>query len=87
MADNNLYKFVGISRNNGQPAVRYASQANRAGVLRRAGHTEVRFIELEFAGRVEDCVDALLREEWVQVNPQWHGAALKEAERLGFVVA
>lgn len=85
--DSNRYKFVGISCNNGAAGVRYASQAARAGVLRRAGHTDIRFVELEFAGRVEDCIDALLREDWVQANPAWYSVACIEAERLGFVIA
>lgn len=87
MSDSNTYRFVGISSNRGQAAVRYASQAARAGVLRRAGHTDIRFIELEFPSRVEDCVDALLREDWVLANAEWHSAAKLEAERLGFVIA
>ena len=86
MTDTSKYKFVGISRRQGVLNVRYANSAGRHKVLVGAGHTDVRFVELELAGRVEDCVDALLNEGWIKNNAEYYSVACFEAERLGFVI-
>lgn len=82
----NTFTFVGVSKLDGVYAVRYANSKGRAGVLLRNGHEDVRFIALEQAERQEDCVDALLRADWICDNLDVAEAVAKEAMRLGFVM-
>ena len=87
MADKSTYKFVGVSFYRDQWAVRYTNDANRARVLEKNGHTNVRFIELDEPSRVEDCVDVLLSASEFAEEFEVYGAVIAEAERLGFVFA
>lgn len=82
----NTFTFVGVSKQNGVFAVRYANSKGRAKVLERNGHTDVRFMELEQAERQEDCVDALLRSDWVCDNLDVAEAVATEGQRLGFIL-
>lgn len=85
--DRNTYKFVGVSRNPaGVLAVRYANDAGRAGVLRRNGHTEILFLEMDQPERVEDCMDALM--DYVEINERLDllDVVREEAHRVGFAV-
>ena len=82
----NTFKFVGVSKHNGEFAVRYANDKGRAKVLERNGHTGVRFIEMEMPERLEDCVDALLRSDWVCDDLDVAEAVATEGQRLGFIL-
>ena len=82
----NTFTFVGVSKHNGEFAVRYANDKGRAKVLERNGHTEVRFIALEQAERIEDCVDALIRADWVCDDLDVAQAVAEEGMRVGFVM-
>jgi uncharacterized protein with ACT and thioredoxin-like domain len=82
----NTFKFVGVSKLDGVFAVRYANDKGRAKVLERNGHTGVRFMELEMAERLEDCVDALLRSDWVCDDLDVAQAVAEEGQRLGFIL-
>ena len=87
MANNtNTYTFVGISTLNGEVSVRYANSNSRTATLLRNGHTDVRFIALPVASREEDCIDALLNEDWVAEDFLYADAVAREALRLGFVL-
>ena len=85
MANTALYKFVGVSTLNGVINVRYANSKGRAAVLLRNGHSNVTFVEMELADREEDCVDYLLKQNFVQDDAATYAAVTQEAERLGFV--
>jgi hypothetical protein len=85
--DRNSYQYVGVSRHpNGEMAVRYTNDRNRARVLERNGHTEILFLEMDMAERVEDCVSALM--DYVETNERMDllDVVRDEAERVGFVV-
>ena len=85
--DRNSYLYVGVSRHpNGEMAVRYTNDKNRARVLAKNGHTEILFLELPMAERVEDCVSALM--DYVEDNERVDllDCVRAEAERVGFVV-
>lgn len=87
-AGNNMhkFKFVGVSKLNGAFAVRYANNKGRATVLKRNGHTDIRFMELAAAERQEDCVDALIKSDWVCEDLDVAEAVAAEGMRLGFVM-
>ena len=85
MANTALYKFVGVSTLNGVINVRYANSKGRTSVLLRNGHSNVTFVEMELADREEDCVDYLLKQNFVQDDAATYAAVTQEAERLGFV--
>jgi hypothetical protein len=85
MANKALYKFVGVSTLDGVINVRYANSKGRTSVLLRNGHTDVTFVEMPLAEREEDCVDFLLKQDFVQDNFETLAAVTQEAERLGFV--
>jgi uncharacterized protein with ACT and thioredoxin-like domain len=85
--DHKTYKFVGVSRNpDGVLAVRYANDAGRARHLQRVGHTEVLFLEMEQAERVEELMDALM--DYVELNERLDllDVVREEAGRVGFAV-
>ncbi len=85
--DHKTYKFVGVSRNpEGVLAVRYANDAGRARHLQRVGHTEVLFLEMEQAERVEELMDALM--DYVELNERLDllDVVREEAGRVGFAV-
>ena len=85
--DRNSYMYVGVSRHpNGELAVRYTNDRNRSRVLAKNGHTEIMFLELDMAERVEDCVSALM--DYVEDNERLDllDCVRAEAERVGFVV-
>lgn len=85
--DRNTYSYVGVSRHpNGVLAVRYTNDRNRARVLAKNGHTEILFLELPQAERVEECVDLLMT--YVEDNEALEllDCVRAEAERVGFVV-
>ena len=85
--DRNTYKFVGVSRGtNGQLAVRYTNDVRRARHLERVGHTDIVFLEMEQAERVEELVDALM--SFVEDNERIDllDVVRDEAERVGFAV-
>ena len=86
MINKETFRFVGVSKLNGQFAVRYANSKGRAGVLARNGHTDIVFIDMEQPERIEECVDALLGQDWVFENYEVAVAVQEEAERVGFVV-
>lgn len=85
--DTNVYRFVGVSKGpNGKFAVRYTNDKNRERVLVKNGHSEVMFLEMAQAERVEDCVDALMT--YVEENLAFElvDCVKAEAARVGFVV-
>ena len=85
--DRNSYMYVGVSRHpNGTMAVRYTNDRNRSRVLAKNGHTEILFLEMPMAERVEDCVSALM--DYVEDNGRLDllDCVRAEAERVGFVV-
>ena len=85
--DTKTYRFVGVSRNPaGVLAVRYANDAGRARHLQRVGHTDIVFLEMEQAERVEDCMDALMN--YVELNERLDllDVVREEAGRVGFAV-
>ena len=85
--DCNSYLYVGVSRHpNGALAVRYTNDRNRARVLSKNGHTEILFLELDQAERVEDCMSALM--DYVELNERLDllDVVRDEAGRVGFVV-
>lgn len=85
--DHKTYKFVGVSRNpDGVLAVRYANDAGRARHLQRVGHTEVLFLEMEQAERVEELMDAMM--DYVELNERLDllDVVREEAGRVGFAV-
>ena len=85
--DRNSYMYVGVSRHpNGTMAVRYTNDRNRARVLAKNGHTEILFLEMDMAERVEDCVSHLM--DYVEDNERLDllDCVREEAERVGFVV-
>ena len=85
--DRNSYMYVGVSRHpNGDLAVRYTNDRNRARVLAKNGHTEIMFLEMAMPERVEDCVSALM--DYVEDNERLDllDVVRNEAERVGFVV-
>jgi hypothetical protein len=85
--DRNTYNFVGVSRHpNGTLAVRYTNDRNRARVLAKNGHTEILFLELDIAERVEDCMSALM--DYVENNERLDllDVVREEAARVGFAV-
>lgn len=85
--DRNTYTFVGVSRHpNGELAVRYTNDRNRARVLAKNGHTEILFLELNMPERVEDCVSALM--DYVEDNEavELLDCVRDEAARVGFAV-
>ena len=85
--DRNSYMYVGVSRHpNGTMAVRYTNDRNRSRVLAKNGHTEILFLELDMAERVEDCVSALM--DYVEDNERLDllDVVRDEAARVGFVV-
>ena len=81
-----MFKFVGVSKQNGAFNVRYANDKGRAKVLERNGHTNVRFIELSQPERTIDAVDALLNETWICEDLDCAEAVAAEGQRLGFVM-
>lgn len=85
MANTATYKFVGVSTLGGIINVRYANSKGRDKVLLRNGHTDVKFVELPLADREEDCVDFLLKQDFVQDDFEVLCAVVQEAQRLGFV--
>ena len=87
MSTNATYTFVGVSRKNGELAVRYTNDKNRARVLAANGHSEIMFIALPQAERQEDCIDALMThiERKELVDAELMTVVQAEAERLGFV--
>jgi uncharacterized Fe-S radical SAM superfamily protein PflX len=85
--DRNTYTFVGVSRHpNGELAVRYTNDKNRARVLAKNGHTEILFLELDMPERVEDCMSALM--DYVEDNEAVDllDVVRNEANRVGFAV-
>ena len=85
--DCNTYAYVGVSRHpNGLLAVRYTNDPNRARVLAKNGHTEILFLELPMAERVEECVSLLM--DYVEDNERLDllDCVRAEAARVGFVV-
>lgn len=85
--DRNSYQYVGVSRHpNGELAVRYTNDRNRARVLAKNGHTEIMFLEMNMPERVEDCVSALM--DYVENNEAVDllDVVRNEAERVGFAV-
>ena len=85
--DRNSYLYVGVSRHpNGTVAVRYTNDRNRARVLAKNGHTDILFLELPMAERVEDCVSALM--DYVEDNEavELLDVVRDEAARVGFAV-
>ena len=85
--DRNTYTFVGVSRHpNGELAVRYTNDRNRARVLDKNGHTDILFLPLDMPERVEDCVSLLM--DYVEDNERLDllDVVRAEAERVGFVV-
>jgi hypothetical protein len=85
--DRNTYTFVGVSRHpNGTLAVRYTNDRNRARVLAKNGHTEILFLQLDIAERVEDCMSALM--DYVENNERLDllDVVREEAARVGFAV-
>ena len=85
--DRNSYMYVGVSRHpNGELAVRYTNDPNRARVLARNGHTDILFLEMSMPERVEDCVSALM--DYVEDNEAVDllDCVRDEAERVGFAV-
>ena len=86
MSKANTFTFVGVSKHNGEFAVRYANDKGRAKVLERNGHTNVRFIALAQAERDIDAVDALLREDFICEDLDIAQAVAAEGMRLGFVM-
>jgi hypothetical protein len=85
--DRNTYTFVGVSRHpNGTLAVRYTNDRNRARVLAKNGHTEILFLQLDIAERVEDCMSALM--DYVENNERVDllDVVREEAARVGFAV-
>jgi hypothetical protein len=76
------YKFAGVSTHQGRTEVKYANSLARRRVLEYHGHTNVRFVEMPYAGRVEDCVNHLLSLEEFARLP----SVLAEARKLGFRV-
>ena len=83
------FKFVGVSRKDGEFKVRYANDAGRARVLAKNGHTDMFFIGMEQPEHKMDCVDALLdlvdsgEHEFCEDAVR---AIYEEARELGFVV-
>jgi len=86
MINKETFRFVGVSKFKGEFAVRYANDAGRARVLARNGHTDIVFIDMEQPERIEECVDALLGQEWIFDDYEMAAAVQTEAERVGFVV-
>ena len=85
--DRNSYMYVGVSRHpNGEMAVRYTNDKNRARVLAKNGHTDILFLEMPMAERVEDCVSTLM--DFVEDHERLDllDVVREEALRVGFVV-
>jgi hypothetical protein len=85
--DRNTYTFVGVSRHpNGELAVRFTNDGNRARVLERNGHTDCLFLALDYPERVEDCVSALMDyvEDYERIDLL--DVVRDEALRVGFAV-
>lgn len=81
------FTVVGVSCLNGEYKVRYANNIKRGAVLAKNGHTEIVLVEMPFAGRKEDAVDALLNiVDSGELNPAQREAVLAEARAFGFVV-
>ena len=78
------YTFVGVSELNGKTKVRYANNKGRVNKLKRHGHTNIFFIELEEPSLKEDCIDRLLDVDLPSEAAQ--AAVRKEAKELGFIV-
>ena len=88
MATDKEFTVVGVSEQNGVFKVRYANSVARGKVLAKNGHTNIFLIELDNAGRKEDCVDAML--DVVQGEHTLCAAAVEavlvEAREFGFMV-
>jgi hypothetical protein len=82
------FKFAGVSNLNGVVKVRYTNDKNRAKVLARCGHTDIKFVTLPFDGGQEDAVHTLLDKGFTDesMDAGVREAVLKEAKRLGFKV-
>jgi hypothetical protein len=82
------FTVVGVSKLDGQFKVRYANSVKRAAVLAKNGHTDIFLIELELAGRKEDCVDALLDvlDNENDLCAEARECILAEAKEFGFCV-
>ena len=81
------FRFVGVSNLNGRWAVRYANEKNRARVLAKNGHTDVRLWDLKESLRAEDLVDELLNKVGRgEIEGSAREAVLEEARRIGFAV-
>lgn len=81
------YRFVGVSNLNGRWAVRYANEKNRARVLIKNGHTDVKLWDLKESLRAEDLVDELLNKLGRgEIEGPAGEAVLEEARRIGFAV-
>ena len=88
MATEKEFTVVGVSELNGVFKVRYANSVARGKVLAKNGHTNIFLIELDNAGRKEDCVDALL-DVLDSENDLCEAAReciIAEAKEFGFVV-
>ena len=83
------FKFVGVSRKDGEFKVRYANDEGRARVLAKNGHTDMFFIEMDQPEHKMDCVDALLDllDGEHDLCDLAQDAILEEARELGFVIA
>lgn len=85
--DRNSYMYVGVSRHpNGELAVRYTNDRNRARVLERNGHTEILFLAAAQPERVEELVDLLMNYVEDHERIDLLDAVRVEADRVGFVV-
>ena len=86
MANNCIYKFVGVSKQKGKWMVRYANSMKRVNVLKYHGNECIKFVEMPFEGREEDCIDFLLSQSWALEDAELASVVKQEAVRLGFVV-
>ena len=78
------FSFVGTSVLNNVMRVRFANSATRNAVLKRNGHTHINFIQLEQGEREEDCVEALLKADYIKHDINAQRAVERAAAKLGF---
>ena len=84
MATLKEFTLVGVSEHKGKVKVRYANNKNRVRTLKKNGHTNIFFVELDEPSLKEDCIDRLLDADLP--NEAAQEAVRKEAQELGFLV-
>lgn len=78
-----VYTVVGVSTLNGVQKVRFANSMDRVKVLQKCGHTDIKLVEMPFAGTTTDALDHLLKQDWAATLP----CVVAMSKKLGFAAS